>query len=103
MVSSDPHESGLERGILINEYYSQNEVNKDLYRHEKKSSIVYVQCIEAKTMCFYPVNALIYEPRLEISNNVVCATNKASDHPTHTRSLIGAFTSRLNFKGVLSY
>ena len=33
-----------------------------------------------------------YEPRHEISNNVVCATSKASD----TRSLIRTFASRLN-------
>ena len=38
----------------------------------------------------------IYEPRHEISNNVVCATSKASDQPAHTRSLIRAFASRLN-------
>ena len=38
----------------------------------------------------------IYEPRHEISNNVVCATSKSSDQPAHTRSLIRAFASRLN-------
>ena len=38
----------------------------------------------------------IYEPRHEISNNVVCATSKASDQPAHTRILIIAFASRLN-------
>ena len=37
-----------------------------------------------------------YEPRHEISNNVVCATNKSSDQSAHTRSLIRAFASRLN-------
>ena len=31
----------------------------------------------------------------EISNNVVCATSKVSDQPTHTRSLIRAFATRL--------
>ena len=36
-----------------------------------------------------------YEPVLEISNNVVCSTSKASDQPAHTRSLIKAFASRL--------
>ena len=36
------------------------------------------------------------EPQHEISNNVVCATSKASDQPAHTRSLIRAFASRLN-------
>ena len=44
-----------------------------------------------------------YESRHEISNNVVCATSKASDQPAHTRSLIRAFGSRLNIFRVLSY
>ena len=39
-----------------------------------------------------------YEPRHEISNNVVCATSKGSDQPAHTRSLIRAFASRLNIR-----
>ena len=38
----------------------------------------------------------IYEPWHEISNNVVCATDKCSDQPAHTRRLIKAFASRLN-------
>ena len=37
-----------------------------------------------------------YKQRYEISNNVVCATSKASDQPAHTRSLIRAYASRLN-------
>ena len=37
------------------------------------------------------------EPVHEISNNVVCATSKASDQPAHTRSLIRAFASRLSY------
>ena len=37
----------------------------------------------------------IYEPRHEISNNVVCATNKVSDQPAHMGSLIRAFASPL--------
>ena len=45
----------------------------------------------------------IYEPRREISNNVVCATSKASDQPAHTRSLIRAFASRMNILWALSY
>ena len=31
---------------------------------------------------------IIIEPQHEISNNVVCATSKASDQPAHTGSLI---------------
>ena len=38
----------------------------------------------------------IIEQLHEISNNVVCATSKASDQPAHTRSLIGACACRLN-------
>ena len=41
-----------------------------------------------------------YEPTHDISNNVVCATSKASDQPAHTRSLIRAFASRLNILSV---
>ena len=37
-----------------------------------------------------------YEPRHEISNNVVCATSKGSDQPAHMCSLIRAFASGLN-------
>ena len=36
----------------------------------------------------------IIEPVHETSNNVVCATSKASDQPAHKRSLIRAFDSR---------
>ena len=37
-----------------------------------------------------------FEPVHEISNNLVCATSKASDQPAQTRSLIRAFACRLN-------
>ena len=37
-----------------------------------------------------------YEPRLDLSNNVVCATSNDSDQPAHTRSLIKPFAGRLN-------
>ena len=43
------------------------------------------------------------EPGHEISNNVVCATRKASDQPAHTRSLIRAFACCLNILWLLSY
>ena len=44
-----------------------------------------------------------FEPVHDISNNMVCATSKASDQPAHTRSLIRAFARRLNILWVLSY
>ena len=37
------------------------------------------------------------------SNNVVCATSKASYQPAHAHSLIRAFACRLNILWVLSY
>ena len=43
------------------------------------------------------------EPVREISNNVVCATYKASDQPVHMRSLIRAFASHLSILWLLSY
>ena len=39
--------------------------------------------------------ARLFEPRHENSNNVVCATSKASYQPAQTRSLIGAFACRM--------
>ena len=39
---------------------------------------------------------IIIDPVHDISNNVICATSKASDHPAHMRSLIRAFASRLS-------
>ena len=38
----------------------------------------------------------IIEPVHGISNNVECATSKASDQPAHMRSLIRTFASRLS-------
>ena len=53
-----------------------------------------MKCI-SRTVVVY-ARHLISEPVHEISNNVVCATSKASDQPAHTRSLIRAFASRLS-------
>ena len=49
------------------------------------------------------LKTLLIEPVQEISNNVVCATSKASDQPAHRRSLIRAFASRLSILRVISY
>ena len=38
----------------------------------------------------------LFELRHQISNNVVCVTNKGSDQPVPMRSLLRAFASRLN-------
>ena len=39
---------------------------------------------------------ITYEPRHEISNNVLSATSKTSDQPAHTRNLIKVFATHLN-------
>ena len=50
-----------------------------------------------KNLLIYSIQIhVINEPRHEISNNVVCATSKASDQPAHTGSLIRALASCLN-------
>ena len=49
-----------------------------------------------KTCHKRPASEAIFEPRHDISNNVVCATSEASDQPAQTRSLIRAFAGRLN-------
>ena len=38
----------------------------------------------------------IFEQLHEISNNVVCATSKASDQPAHMRNPVRAFAIRMN-------
>ena len=64
-------------------------VTNDLM-HEKETYVAFV-------------SSTTYEPRHEISNNVVCATSKGSDQPAHTHSLIKAFASRFHILWVLSY
>ena len=48
-------------------------------------------CIVFRVRVFLFCSVKKYEPVHGISNNVVCATCKASDQPAHMRSLIGAF------------
>ena len=51
----------------------------------------------------YELYLSLNEPVHEISNSVVCATNKASDQPAHTHSLIRAFAVSLNILWLLSF
>ena len=44
-------------------------------------------------VCLMLNKVMLIEPVHEISDNVVCATSKASDQPAHMRSLIRAFAS----------
>ena len=43
---------------------------------------------EEKAGCFTLLLCGYIEPRHEISNNVVCATSKASDQPAHTLTIL---------------
>ena len=58
-----------------------------IYRIQTVKEIYFYQC---------NIGQRLFEPVHEISNNVVCATSKASDQPAHMRSLIRAFASRLS-------
>ena len=75
-------------------------------------SLRHMQCIRDKQVWHSAVDLYVvgltcmkklYEPQHEISNNVVCATSKASGQPAHMCSLIRAFASCLNILWVLNY
>ena len=53
-------------------------------------------CKESTACGKLELDKYTFEPRHEISNNVVSATSKGSDQPADTRSLIRAFASGLN-------
>ena len=65
---------------------------KRRYRVDMLGNVTMAMYLSLTNMCLKE----IYEPVHEISNNLVCATSKASDQPAHTRSLIRAFASRLS-------
>ena len=66
----------------------------------RESVIVLLQSmVKAHVWCIVKgmkVDKRLFEPRYEISNNVVCATSKGSDQPAHMCSLIRIYASRLN-------
>ena len=65
---------------------------KTIYQFDTSSNATSPRRTHFKKLSVYNT----YEPRHEISNNVACATSKASYQPAHTRSLIRALASRLN-------
>ena len=75
-----------------------------LIRTDRTSVLIWIQTIcHSATVPERIFWKKSFEPRHEISNNVVCATSKASDQPVHMRSLIKAFAIRLNIVWLLSY
>ena len=63
---------------------------------KKKIALPKILLFPTEKCYFLHISTKTFEPVHEISNNVVCATSKASDQLAHTRSLIRAFTSRLS-------
>ena len=61
---------------------------------------IFKKLADSKKACKIVHPACRGEPQHEITNNVVCATSKASDQPAHTCSLIRAFASDLNILSV---
>ena len=60
------------------------------------SGLILVQTVEDSSQFKAYMYVMTFEPVHEISNNVVCATSKASDQPAHRRSLIRALASLLS-------
>ena len=63
-------------------------------RKRLNGMVLILHCIIVSNFIVNCIDVKRTEPVHEISNNVVCATSKASDQPAHTRSsLIRAFAS----------
>ena len=62
----------------------------------KTNEVQHVSNKKVLTQTPWLLCCLSNEPVHEISNNVVCATSKASDQPARMRSLIRAFASGLS-------
>ena len=73
-----------------------------LYKCLSDKTMFFNSCF-FKWLCVFGLYHLTYERQHEISNNVVCATSKASDQPTHTHSLIRVFASCMSILCLLSY
>ena len=58
------------------------------FARKKRNMYLYNPCHLSIDKVGFTAQLITLEPRHEISNNVVCATSKASDQPAHTRSLI---------------
>ena len=68
-------------------------MGKKIFTILRSKTLFYLTC---DVIINQPDKHTIIEPVHEISNNVVCATSKASDQPAHTPSLIRAFASPLS-------
>ena len=84
-------------------FSKSRDIQIHVYHHWKAVQTYFNNALSTCELYCYPIMSRTdlvkmckLEERHEISNNVVCATIKASDQPAHTRSLIRAFASRLN-------
>ena len=85
--------------VKLEQFVHKSPWIRTLGRYVCECLLFWVGCTHRSTSPFLN----LYEPVHELSNNVVCATSKASDQPAHTRSLIRAFASRLSILWLLSY
>ena len=60
--------------------------------NNKKPVVIFILCKQKVANGYVQ----IIEPWHEISNNVLCATNRGLDQPAHMRRLIRAFAGGLN-------
>ena len=79
------------RHVIIGLFLSHYKVFADYYECYDKNRL-----LEPYEPALKFLILITYEQRHEISNNVVCATSKASDQPAHMRSMIRAFSSHLS-------
>ena len=78
---------------------ASNEYHNTYFCEKIRSTWLFTGC-NAYCLSGQSFLSFAYEPRHEISNNLVCATSKTSDQPAHSGSLIRAFTSPLNIMSV---
>ena len=75
-------------------YLSEIKARVLSYFHYKLKLLFF--CRQFARLYLWPSSDLLFEPRHEISNNVVCGTSKGSDQPVYARRLIRAFACHLN-------
>ena len=84
----NPYQSAPKLGLYCLQYRLSSDLQSDLCSY----------CLQyrlAQNISRFEERTTI-EQWYKISNNVVCATNKASDQPAHMHSLMRAFASRLS-------
>ena len=85
----------MQFSAIVNNFIVKTQLNS-AFTNDLKENKFSGNCSQLQTLNVKLLS--LNDPLHEISNNVVCATSRASDQPAHTRSLIRAFASRLNIR-----